>query len=156
MKVRLICMGKTSDPYLKEGISLYAKRLVHYTDFNLLELDEIKGSKKMSLDDYRKREAEKLQPHLTAERIVLLDEKGKSYTSFAFAKMINQQMNQGLRSIDFVVGGPFGFDQSIREIAHQSMSLSDMTFSHQMVRLFFTEQLYRCMTIIKGESYHHP
>lgn len=121
----------------------------------MIELDEIKGSKKISMDDYRKKEAVKLIPQLSAERIILLDEKGKKYTSFGFAKKINKAMIQGVRSMDFVVGGPFGFDSSVREIAHESLSLSDMTFSHQMIRLFFAEQLYRAMTIIKGESYHH-
>ena len=155
MKLRLICLGKTNEPYLKDGMDIYLKRLRHYTDFSLLELDEIKGSKKMSMDEYRRKEAEKLIPHLSGEKIVLLDEKGKSYTSFSFAKKLNQHMVQGIRSMDFVVGGPFGFDQSIRDLSHESMALSDLTFSHQMVRLFFVEQLYRCMTIIKGESYHH-
>ncbi|HAW51683.1 MAG TPA: 23S rRNA (pseudouridine(1915)-N(3))-methyltransferase RlmH [Flavobacteriales bacterium] len=155
MKIRLIVIGKTSESYLREGIKNYAGRLSHYTDFSMIELDEIKGSKKISMDDYRKKEAVKLIPQLSAERIILLDEKGKKYTSFGFAKKINKAMIQGVRSMDFVVGGPFGFDSSVREIAHESLSLSDMTFSHQMIRLFFAEQLYRAMTIIKGESYHH-
>ena len=155
MKIRLIVIGKTSESYLREGIKNYAGRLSHYTDFSMIELDEIKGSKKISMDDYRKKEAVKLIPQLSAERIILLDEKGKKYTSFGFAKKINKAMVQGVRSMDFVVGGPFGFDSSVREIAHESLSLSDMTFSHQMIRLFFAEQLYRAMTIIKGESYHH-
>ena len=155
MKIRLIVIGKTTESYLREGIEIYTKRLTHYTDFSLIELDEIKGSKKISMDEYRKKEAVKIIPQLNADRIILLDEKGKMYTSFGFAKKINKAMIQGIRSMDFVVGGPFGFDDSVRKIAHESLSLSDMTFSHQMIRLFFAEQLYRGMTIIKGESYHH-
>ena len=155
MKIRFIVIGKTNETYLKEGIEIYKKRLSHYLDFSMIELDEIKGSKKISMDEYRRKEAEKLIPQLKAERIILLDEKGKSYTSFGFAKKLNEGMVRGVRSIDFVVGGPFGFDQSVRDISHESMALSDMTFSHQMIRLFFVEQIYRGMTIIKGESYHH-
>ena len=155
MKIRLITMGKTTDIYLKEGISIYLKRLKHYTDFTILELDEIKGSKKMSMNEYRKIEGEKLKAVLNAEQIVLLDEKGKSYTSFTFAKRLNQNRINGVRSMDFVVGGPFGFDEEIRKLANEQLSLSEMTFSHQMVRLFFVEQIYRAMTIIKGEKYHH-
>jgi len=155
MKVRLIVIGKTNEHYLKEGINNYVSRLKHYVDFNLIELDEIKGSKKISMDDYRKKESEKLLPLLKAERIVLLDEKGKSFTSMGFAKYLNQKMLHGMRSIDFVVGGPFGFDESVRNKAHELISFSDMTFSHQMIRLFFVEQIYRAFTIIKGESYHH-
>ena len=155
MKVRLIVVGKTNETYLKEGIEIYLKRLKHYTDFTLIELDEVKGSKSMSMDDYRKKESDKLLQLLDAERIILLDEKGKSYTSFGFAKKLNNSMIQGVKSIDFVVGGPFGFHENVREKAHESMTLSDLTFSHQMVRLFFVEQLYRAFTIIKGEKYHH-
>lgn len=155
MKVRLIVVGKTNETYLKEGIEIYLKRLKHYTDFTLIELDEVKGSKSMSMDDYRKKESDKLLQLLDAERIILLDEKGKSYTSFGFAKKLNNSMIRGVKSIDFVVGGPFGFHENVREKAHESMTLSDLTFSHQMVRLFFVEQLYRAFTIIKGEKYHH-
>ena len=155
MKIRLIVIGKTTDSYLKEGIDIYLKRLKHYTDFSTMEIDEVKGSKKISMDEYRKLEADKLLPLLKSEHTILLDEKGKSFTSFGFAQFLNQKMNQGLRSLDFVVGGPFGFDESVRKRANETMSMSDLTFSHQMVRLFFTEQLYRAFTIIKGEKYHH-
>ena len=155
MKVRLVCLGKTTESYIREGLDVYLKRIKHYLDFSVFEIDEIKGSKKMSMDEYRRKEAEKLLPVLTAERIILLDEKGKSYTSFALARKLDQFMVQGLRSLDFVVGGPFGFDQAVRDLADESLSLSELTFSHQMVRMFFVEQIYRSMTIIRGESYHH-
>ena len=155
MKIRLIVVGKTTEAYLKTGMEVYFKRLKHYTDFTIVELDEVKGSKKISMDDYRKKEAEKLLSALTDERIVLLDEKGQSFTSFAFAKELNKHMISGLRSMDFVVGGPFGFHEDVRKTSHAMMSISDMTFSHQMIRLFFVEQLYRALTIIKGEKYHH-
>lgn len=155
MKVRLIVIGKTNDSYLKEGIAIYTGRLKHYVDFTIVELDEVKGSKKISMDEYRRKEAEKLLPLLTSDRTVLLDEKGKTFTSFTFAQSLNHKMVQGLRSIDFLVGGPFGFDDAVRKKADETMSLSDLTFSHQMVRLFFVEQLYRAFSIIKGEKYHH-
>lgn len=155
MKVRLISLGKTNENYLKQGLEVYLSRLKHYTDFSMIELDEIKGSKKISMEDYRKKESEKLIPYLNAEKIILLDEKGRKFTSFSFAQYLNKQMVGGLRSVDFVIGGPFGFDDSVRKIAHEQMSLSDLTFSHQMIRLFFVEQLYRAFTIIKGEKYHH-
>ena len=155
MKIRLIVIGKTNEPYLREGIEIYVKRLSFYTNFKLIELDEIKGSKKITMDEYRKKESEIIIPQLKAERIILLDENGKTYSSFSFAKKLNEALVRGIQSIDFVVGGPFGFDKSVRKISHESLALSDMTFSHQMIRLFFVEQLYRGFTIIKGESYHH-
>jgi len=155
VKIRLIVIGKTNEPYLREGIEIYVKRLSFYTNFKLIELDEIKGSKKITMDEYRKKESEIIIPQLKAERIILLDENGKTYSSFSFAKKLNEALVRGIQSIDFVVGGPFGFDKSVRKISHESLALSDMTFSHQMIRLFFVEQLYRGFTIIKGESYHH-
>lgn len=155
MKVRLIVIGKTTEDYLKTGINEYLKRLKHYVDFTLVEIDEIKGSKNISMDDYRRKEAEKLLPLLTAEKTILLDEKGKSYTSFAFAKYLDTKMLHGLKSIDYVIGGPFGFDESVRRRADEMMSFSELTFSHQMIRLFFVEQLYRAFSILKGEKYHH-
>lgn len=155
MKIRLIVIGKTNEAYLREGIDVFVRRLKHYIDFEMVEIDEIKGSKSMSMDDYRKKEASVILPKLDAEEIVLLDEKGNSYTSFEFAGMLNQKMVNSVKSIDFVVGGPFGFDREVRENATKLMSLSELTFSHQMIRLFFVEQIYRAMTIIKGEKYHH-
>lgn len=155
MKIRLISIGKTNEPYLKEGIAIYLKRLKHYCDFEILELEEIKGSKSMSMDEYKKKEAEKIMPYLLADEIILLDEKGKEYTSFEFAQHLNKKMINSVRSIDFVIGGPFGFDTSLRNKAKEFLSMSNMTFSHQMIRLLFVEQVYRAMTIIKGEKYHH-
>ncbi|MBL7892365.1 MAG: 23S rRNA (pseudouridine(1915)-N(3))-methyltransferase RlmH [Bacteroidia bacterium] len=156
MKIRLIVISPTDSSYLREGISSYIARLKHYVSFEYLELPAVKRSKNYTSIEIKKREGEELLKQVDASSIlILLDEKGKEYTSTDFSKFMQKQMNSGVKTIVFLVGGPFGFSENIYKRANNKLALSQMTFSHQMVRLFFVEQLYRAFTIIKGESYHH-
>jgi 23S rRNA (pseudouridine1915-N3)-methyltransferase len=152
MIIKLICIGKTVEPYLIEGIQLYLKRLKHYVRFEWVEIDI-----KKPLPDKSKQlkiESQHILKHCQpADTLVLLDDKGKSFSSMAFAKWIDKQQ-QLIGNLVFVVGGAFGFDPDFAKTAI-SISLSPLTFTHQMVRLIFVEQLYRACTIIKNEKYHH-
>lgn len=156
MECILLCVGKTDHKGLGELIQTYQKRLGHYTKFSLLTIDDIKNSKHLSEAEQKQREGKALQKHLKAgDRIILLDEGGKSFTSLGFAEWINKQQLSGVKRLVFIVGGPYGFSKELYQLAMQKISLSSLTFSHQMVRLFFVEQLYRAHTILKNEPYHH-
>ncbi len=156
MKITLLTVGKTEDKYLLEGIDKYVKRLKHYIKFELKELPELKNTKNLSEEQQKSKEAELLQKNFSnTDFIILLDEKGSTYTSVQFSDFLNKKMIATTQHIVFVIGGPYGFDQSIYQRANDKISLSKMTFSHQMVRLFFTEQIYRAFTILRGEPYHH-
>ncbi len=156
MKIKLIAIAPTDAAYLKEGIRVYADRLKHYVNFEYTELPAIKKAQNYTQAELKKREGEGLLKHAEPSSIViLLDEKGKEYSSVAFSKLIQQHMNSGVKTLVFFVGGAFGFSEEVYKRANHKLSLSQMTFSHQMVRLFFVEQLYRAFTIIKGELYHH-
>jgi len=160
MRVRLIQVGKTEDSYLQEGIQKYAKRLPFYCGYEVLTLPAIKSPENNQIEKSKKKEGEsivkQIGPH---DYLVLLDEKGKELTSPQFAQYLDQFNPMGnlarFESISFVIGGPFGFDQDVYEKANDKISLSRLTFSHQMIRLLFTEQLYRAFTILKNEPYHH-
>lgn len=156
MKVRLIAIAPTDATYLREGINTYIERLKHYVNIEYTELPGVKKAGAMTKDELKKREGEELLKQINNSSVViLLDEKGQAFTSITFSKFIQQKLNSGVKSIVFLVGGSFGFSDAIYKRANYKLSLSQMTFSHQMVRLFFVEQLYRAFTIIKGESYHH-
>ena len=156
MKITLLVVGKTEDKYLIEGIEKYLNRLKHYIGFNLVVLPELKNTKSLTEAQQKSKEAEMILKQVgNADIVVLLDEKGKKYTSVSFSNYLNKQMIGSVQHLVFVIGGPYGFDESIYKRANSSLSLSDMTFSHQMVRLFFIEQLYRAFSILKGEPYHH-
>lgn len=156
MKITLIAIGKTEDKYLIEGMEKYLTRLKHYINFTLVIIPDIKNTKNLTQSQQKAKEAELILKQLNnSDTVVLLDEKGKKYTSVKFADYLNKQMVGSIQHLVFVIGGPYGFDQSIYQRANGSLSLSDMTFSHQMVRLFFIEQLYRAFTILKNEPYHH-
>jgi len=156
MKITLLVVGKTEDKYLIEGIEKYLKRLKHYIGFNLLVIPDVKNTKNLTTDQQKSKEADLILKQLNnTDTIVLLDEKGKKYTSVLFSDYLNKQMIGSVQHLMFIIGGPYGFDERIYERANGSISLSDMTFSHQMVRLFFVEQLYRAFSILKGEPYHH-
>jgi 23S rRNA (pseudouridine1915-N3)-methyltransferase len=156
MKISLIAVGKTEDKYLIEGIEKYLNRLKHYIGFNLHIIPELKNTKNLTEAQQKSKEAELILKQLNnSDVLVLLDEKGKKYTSVQFSQYINKQMIGSVQNLVFVIGGPYGFDESIYKRANSSVSLSEMTFSHQMVRLFFVEQLYRAFTILKNEPYHH-
>ena len=156
MNIKLIVISKTDQPYLQEGIDIYVKRLRHYTNFEIDVIPALKDQKGASPEEIKEREAALLLKRLEgADRIILLDEHGKEHTSVGFSQYLQKQMNASTRNLVFVVGGAFGFAPSVYAVAHDKISLSQMTFNHQMVRLFFVEQLYRAFTILRHEPYHN-
>ncbi len=156
MKITLLSIGKTEDKYIKEGIDIYLNRLKHYIKFEIVELPELKNTKHLSQDLQKKKEAEMLFKHIAnTDYVVLLDERGTEFTSLLFSDFLNKRMVASTQNLLFVIGGPYGFDNIIYDRANTKISLSKLTFSHQMVRLFFVEQVYRAFTILKGEPYHH-
>ena len=156
MKITLLTIGRTEDNYLKEGIEKYLKRLKHYIAFQLIEIPELKNTKNLSEDLQKDKEAELIFKHLSnTDQLILLDERGQTFSSLQFSAFINKKMLGSVQRLVFVVGGPYGFNERVYNRANDQISLSKMTFSHQMIRLFFVEQLYRAFTILKGEPYHH-
>lgn len=151
-----MCIGKTRDALLTEGIKRYTDRVSHYIGFEFLCLPDIKGGAKLSEQQQKEREgAQMLSMLQPGDFVVLLDERGKELTSREFALSVEQRMNAGLKRLVYVIGGPYGFSDDMYDRANAKLSLSRMTFSHEMVRLFFVEQIYRAMTIMRGEPYHH-
>ena len=156
MKIKLIVVGKTNAKYLLVGEREYQNRLRHYTKFEEIIIPDVKQSGKLSEKELKKKEGQLILYKLeNIDHVILLDDKGKSYSSIEFANFLQQKMNSGLKSLVFVVGGAFGFSDEVYERANSKLSLSKMTFSHQMVRLIFKEQLYRGFSILRGEKYHH-
>lgn len=156
MKITLLLTGKTDVEPVKVLMDEYTKRIGHYTNFEVIIIPDIKNIKNLSIEQYRQKEAEQQKKYLTkSDFIVLLDENGKEYTSEKFAQFLEHKIQIGIKNLVFVVGGAFGFTDEIRKMAEQSVSLSKMTFPHQLVRLIFLEQLYRAFTIIRKEKYHH-
>jgi 23S rRNA (pseudouridine1915-N3)-methyltransferase len=156
MNIKLVAVAKTDEKYLQEGIDIYIKRLKHYVNFELVVIPALKDTKNASADEVKEREATLLLKHLEkSDVIVLLDEHGKEHTSVGFSKYLQKQMNSGIRNLTFVVGGAFAFSPKVYAKATDKLSLSQMTFSHQMIRLFFVEQLYRAFTILNHEPYHN-
>jgi len=156
MKITLLTIGKTEDKYLIEGIEIYLKRLKHYIPFRIIEIPELKNTKSLSQEQQKIREGELIFKNIqSTDQVILLDENGKEFTSRGFSVYLNKKMVAGLQHLVFIVGGPYGFSNEIYERSNDKFSLSKMTLSHQMIRLFFAEQLYRTCTILKGEPYHH-
>jgi 23S rRNA (pseudouridine1915-N3)-methyltransferase len=156
MKVILLTVGKTNEINFINSISDYQKRLKFYIPFELIELPELRNTKSLSEEQQKQREGEMLlQTVDAADDVVLLDDKGSEYTSMQFSAFMQRKMAGGSKRLVFVVGGPYGFSPAVYSRANGKISLSRMTFSHQMVRLIFVEQLYRAMTILRGEPYHH-
>jgi 23S rRNA (pseudouridine1915-N3)-methyltransferase len=156
MNIKLIQVGKTEESYLNEGILKYQKRLKHYVNFEekTLKGTQLKGN--MAENEVKKSEgAELLKQIGKSEKLILLDEKGKTYSSAEFASFLQREANSSTKNLVFVIGGPFGFSDDLYKRADGLLSFSKMTYSHQMIRLFFWEQLYRGFTILKGEKYHH-
>lgn len=155
MKVELILVGKTTSKIFSEGIDLYSARINHYMPFTVTVIPELKNTKSLSESQQKAAEGELLLKRWQADDwVVLLDEDGKELRSVEFASWMERK-RQVLRRLVFVIGGPYGFSSAVEQRANEKLSLSKMTFSHQMVRLIFTEQLYRACTILKGEPYHH-
>lgn len=156
MNIKLIAVGKTDNPALQQLISTYEKRLSYYINFELQLLPDIKNSKSLSEEQQKIKEGELILSYVEpSHHLILLDERGKEYTSIAFADELQKKMNTGIKQLTFVIGGPYGFSQAMYERANSKLSLSKLTFSHQMIRLFFLEQLYRAFTILRNEPYHH-
>ncbi|MDO4510471.1 MAG: 23S rRNA (pseudouridine(1915)-N(3))-methyltransferase RlmH [Bacteroidales bacterium] len=156
MKIELAVVGKTSIGYLKQGIDEYVKRLKHYVTFEIKYIDDIKNTKNISEEQQKQNEGNKILALLDkSDYVVLLDEHGKEYTSMEYAAYIQKRMLSGAKKVVFVVGGPYGFSQEVYKRANDKISFSKMTFNHEMIRLIFTEQLYRAYTIINHEPYHH-
>lgn len=156
MKIELAVIGKTSIGYLKQGIDEYIKRLKHYVPFEIKYINDIKNTKNISEDQQKRTEGAKILSLLDkSDFVVLLDEHGKEYTSMQYSNYIQKRMLSGAKKVVFVIGGPYGFSQEVYDRANDKISFSKMTFNHEMIRLIFTEQLYRAYTIINHEPYHH-
>jgi len=156
MKITLLCVGKTDEEYLQKGIAKYASRLKHYVPFEMVVIPDLKQAKNLTEKQQREKEGQAILKHVRpADMLVLLDEGGKALRSVEFAAFFEKQMLNSVSHIVFVVGGPYGFDEAVYHRSNSLISLSKMTFSHQMVRLFFVEQVYRAFSIIRGEPYHH-
>jgi 23S rRNA (pseudouridine1915-N3)-methyltransferase len=156
MKITLLAIGKTDNENLKILLDDYIKRLGYYVSFEFEIISDIKNTKNLSEIQQKQREGDEILKRMAAsDCLILLDEKGKSYSSTGFSAFLQKNMNSGLKNLVFVIGGPYGFSEEIYQRANGKISLSSMTFSHQMVRLFIIEQLYRAFTILKNEPYHH-
>ena len=156
MNIKLLLVGKTDEGSLQGLIDNYIKRLNHYNRFEVEILPDLKNTKSLSVEQQKQKEGKLILEKLNAsDFLVLLDENGKQYSSEAFSEYIQKRLNSGMKQLIFVVGGPYGFSEEVYARAQGKVSLSKMTFSHQMVRLFFVEQLYRAFTILKNEPYHH-
>lgn len=155
MKTELILVGKTVNKHFNAGINDYVERIGHYMPFSITTIPELKNTKSLNESQQKEREGELILKQIQqSDTVVLLDEHGKEFRSIEFADWIQKKQNTARRLV-FVIGGPYGFSKKVYERANEKISLSKMTFSHQMVRLIFTEQIYRACTIIKGEPYHH-
>jgi 23S rRNA (pseudouridine1915-N3)-methyltransferase len=156
MRVKLIVVGKTAFQYLKEGEDIYEKRLQHYCNYERIDIPDLKNLKNYSKEEIKRKESEIILSKLSNnDFVVLLDENGNQSTSLEFASWIEKRMFQP-QTIIFIIGGAYGLDKNLYERMNYKISLSKMTFSHQMVRMIFLEQLYRGFSILKGEPYHHP
>lgn len=155
MRITLLVVGKTTDVHIETLIQEYQKRLTHYIPFALQIIPELKNTKALTPEQQKQAEGEQILRAITAATdLILLDEHGKEFRSIEFSDYLQKKMSAG-RDVVFVVGGPYGFSDAVYQRSNGKISLSKMTFSHQMVRLFFVEQVYRSMTILRGEPYHH-
>ena len=156
MKIKLIVIGKTDQAYLHEGIEVYHRRIPHYLPFEYQVIPDIKNTRNLSEEQQKEKEGELILAQIKAgDELILLDETGKTFRSTEFARFLEKKMLGGVKNMVFVIGGPYGFSNAVYQKAHGKLSLSKMTFSHQLIRIIFSEQLYRALTIIKGEPYHH-
>jgi 23S rRNA (pseudouridine1915-N3)-methyltransferase len=156
MQIKLIAIGKTDDKQLIQLIEHYQKRLKHYIKFQIEIIPDIKNVKNLSEKQQKEKEGELILKKIAAtDVLVLLDENGKQFTSVDFSNYLQKKMNTGIKQLVFVIGGPYGFSEAVYQKSKEKISLSKMTFSHQMIRLFMVEQIYRGFTILKNEPYHH-
>ncbi len=156
MKIVLVVIGKTDASYFVEAIREYSNRLVHYIPFEMDVIPDLKNARNLSEIQQKEKEGELVQKALQpGDCLVLLDERGKEFISTAFASYLEKKMQTVPKRLVFVIGGPYGFSEKVYQAASERISLSKMTFSHQIIRLIFVEQLYRAMTILNNEPYHH-
>ncbi len=156
MKIKLLAIGKTDDKNLQTLIENYQKRLKHYINFQIDLIPDIKNIKNLSKQQQKEKEGELILKKLSpSDQLILLDEKGKEFRSLEFAVFMQKKMNSGIKQLVLVIGGPYGFSEAVYKKSQGKISLSKMTFSHQMIRLFVVEQIYRAFTILKNEPYHH-
>ena len=156
MNIRLLAIGKTDNKNLQILIDEYTKRLSFYIKFDLEVIPDIKNVKNLSENQQKEKEGELILSKISpTDQLILLDENGKSFSSVGFSDYLQKKMNAGIKTLVFVIGGPYGFSEEVYQKSQGKIALSEMTFSHQMVRLFFIEQLYRGFTILKNEPYHH-
>ncbi len=156
MTIKLLAIGKTDDATLQNLTEIYIKRLQFYNKFEMEIIPDLKKAKNLDENQQKQKEGELILSKLTpSDFVVLLDENGKQFSSEGFSEFVQKRLNSGLKQLVFIIGGPYGFSQDVYSRADSKVSLSKMTFSHQMVRLFFTEQLYRAFTILRNEPYHH-
>ena len=156
MKIQLIVIGKTNQHFVQQGLDEFCSRLTHYYPFEFEIIPELKNTKNLPVEQQKEKEGELiLRSFQSGDYIVLLDELGKEFTSVKFAEYIEKKAHIGLKRLVFIIGGAYGFSSAVYEAAHEKIALSRMTFSHQLIRLIFIEQLYRAMTILQNEPYHH-
>ena len=156
MKIKLLAVGKTDDKNLESLFKKYEKRLVHYVSFEVEIIPDIKKAKSLSVTEQKRLEGEAILKKVqVGDQVLLLDERGKEFRSVEFARFLQKKMNAGTRNLVLVIGGPYGFSEPVYQRANGKLSLSKMTFSHQMIRVFLAEQLYRAFTILRNEPYHH-
>lgn len=156
MKITLLTVGKTDKDWVRQGMDIYMSRLKHYIPFNVVEIPELKNVSALTKDQIKTREGELILKSLRpTDDVILMDERGKQYSSVEFAKILQDKISYIGKDIVFVIGGAYGFSQAVYERTDSKISLSRMTFSHQMVRAIFVEQIYRAFTIMRGEPYHH-
>lgn len=156
MKITLLTVGKTDRDWVRQGLDIYVSRLKHYIPFSIIEIPELKNVSALSKEQIKSKEGELILKNIRAtDDVILLDERGKEFSSVELAKIIQDKINYGGRDIVYVIGGAYGFSEEVYARANSKLSLSRMTFSHQMVRAIFAEQIYRAFTIMKGEPYHH-
>jgi 23S rRNA (pseudouridine1915-N3)-methyltransferase len=156
VKIELIIIGKTDADWVKQGFEVYQKRLSYYISFNTTIIPDLKNRKNLAIDQQKDQEGILILKQLqTSDFVILLDENGKQFDSVQFSDLLQKKMNSGIKRLVFVIGGPYGFSSELYQKSNQKISLSKMTFSHQMVRPFFVEQLYRAFSILNNEPYHH-
>lgn len=156
MKITLLTVGKTDKDWVKQGIDIYASRMKHYFPFSIVEIPELKNVSSLSQDQIKTKEGELILKNVKpTDDMILLDERGREFSSMEFAKALQDKISYTGKDIVFVIGGAYGFSDAVRQRSNSKITLSRMTFSHQMVRAIFVEQLYRAFTIMKGEPYHH-
>ena len=156
MKITLVTVGKTDKEWVRQGIDVYVSRLKHYIPFSMIEIPELKNVSAMTTAQIKSKEGELILKHVRpTDDLILMDERGRQYTSVELAKVLQDKISYSGKDIVFVIGGAYGFSEAVYSRANSKISLSKMTFSHQMVRAIFAEQIYRAFTIMRGEPYHH-